>query len=53
MKKLEISQMENLQGGGNDQAVVCGIGIGMMFTPMFYLGAASAAVVCLVKDSSK
>ena len=44
--------MENLQGRGNDQAVVCGIGIGMMFTPMFYLGAAIAAVGCLVKDSS-
>ena len=53
MKKLNVSQMENLMGGGNNQAVLCGIGIGMMLTPMFYLGAAVAAAGCLIGDSSK
>ncbi|MCT2407388.1 hypothetical protein NZD88_07510 [Chryseobacterium antibioticum] len=52
MKKLNVSQMENLNGSGNNQAVLCGIGIGLMFTPMFYLGAAVAAAGCLVSDSS-
>ena len=52
MKKLELSQMENLQGGGNDQAVVCGTGIGIIFTLMLYLRVAIAAVGWKVKDSS-
>jgi hypothetical protein len=30
MKKLELNQMENLNGGSNGQAVACGIGFGLL-----------------------
>ncbi|MCF6348897.1 MAG: hypothetical protein L3J20_11450 [Flavobacteriaceae bacterium] len=51
MKNLELNQMEELKGGSNTHALVCGIGIGLLFTPLFYVGAAVAAIGCLVSDT--
>lgn len=52
MKKLELNQMENLEGG-NDAAKLCGIGVGIatfgyaVFGPFAVLGLA----LCLNGDS--
>ncbi|MCY4779869.1 hypothetical protein ORI89_09410 [Sphingobacterium sp. UT-1RO-CII-1] len=52
MKKLNLEQMESQSGQSNAQAVVCGIGLGLLFTPAtFFVGAAVSTLACLVSDS--
>ncbi|WP_445714041.1 hypothetical protein [Flavobacterium sp.] len=55
MKKLELNQMENLEGGGttNPDAALCGIGVGIasfgwgVFGPFALLG----LTLCIKGDS--
>ena len=50
MKTLEFNQMENIQGSNN--AVACGIAIGLLFTPAAFWGAVGLAF-CVTGDSSQ
>lgn len=52
MKTLELEQMEQIQGSGNSNIIVCGIAIGLLFTPAAFWGAAGLAL-CLVSDSNQ
>lgn len=53
MKKMELSQMENLQGGSNGQAVACGIGFGLLWGGATAIaGLITIAAFCLVSDSN-
>ena len=48
MKTLELNQMEIIQGSNN--AVACGIAIGLLFTPAAFWGAMGLAL-CVMGDS--
>ena len=53
MKKLEISQMENLQGGDVRTAFTCGVGVGIAIGGFAASGGLSvlALALCLKGDS--
>ncbi len=52
MKNLELNQMEVLEGG-NDQAIVCGISVGLMLSGAgFYYGAFLFLAVCINGDTT-
>jgi len=52
MKSLELEQMEQIKGSGNGNAVLCGIGIGLLFTPAAFWGVL-IATTCLMGDSNQ
>jgi len=48
LKKISLEKMESTVGGNP----LCYIGIGMLFTPMWFAGALIATAGCLTGDSS-
>jgi len=55
MKKMDVCELESIQGGGN---VLCGIGVGMMIGSFvsgvgFLAGAVIAGLTCLTSDTQQ
>lgn len=51
MKTLELNKMQQIEGSSDPNAIVCGIAIGLLFTPAIFWGVAGLAL-CLRGDSN-